>query len=358
MVLQVVLNKDGDYEYKDVAPPKATPVLNNEFEAYEKKQETKLAGDTNIGEQTQQLIRETPGQYTTSFNEETGQFETTEKGSEVTSIPFQQSTTNIIPAPQETALQKVQRITAATRPSAPVDFRGELMSMQNRALKAQRINTLIKGGVDLGVSYLRYTGQGSAMNFMPQQSVITPLTNLAATPIGTSTLGGVGIAGAAGYGISRALGGDKKESTAAGAGAAIGTVVGGPVGGVVGGVIGKVLGGRVICTELHKQNLMSKENYLMDLSFTQSHMIPKYGDEFLQGYWSFAIPAVKKMRQSKLHTKFWKHIACNRAKDIKWRLGKGKFNIVGRAYSLFFENLCWAIGKVKKTKINFRELYI
>ena len=106
MVLQVVLNKDGNYEYKDVAPPKATPVLNNEFEAYESKQKTELAGDTNIGEQTKQLIRETPGQYTTSFNEETGQFETTEKGSEVTSIPFQQSTTNIIPAPQETALQQ------------------------------------------------------------------------------------------------------------------------------------------------------------------------------------------------------------------------------------------------------------
>ena len=103
---------------------------------------------------------------------------------------------------------------------------------------------------------------------------------------------------------------------------------------------------------------MSKEDYLMDLSFTQSHMIPKYGDAFLQGYWSFAVPAVKKMRQSKLHTKFWKHIACNRAQDIKWRLGKGKFNIFGRVYSLFFENLCWAIGKFKKKKTSYDELYI
>jgi hypothetical protein len=116
--------------------------------------------------------------------------------------------------------------------------------------------------------------------------------------------------------------------------------------------------GRVICSELYKQNLMSKEDYLMDLSFTQSHMIPKYGDAFLQGYWSFAVPAVKKMRQSKLHTKFWKHIACNRAQDIKWRLGKGKFNIFGRVYSLFFENLCWAIGKFKKKKTSYEELYI
>ena len=186
MVLQVVLNKDGNYEYKDVAPPKATPVLNNEFEAYEKKQETKLAGDTNIGEQTQQLIRETPGQYTTSFNEETGQFETTEKGSEVTSIPFQQSTTNIIPEPQETALQKVQRITAATKPSSPVDFRGELAAMQDKAIKAQRINTLIKGGFDLGAAYLRYgTGQGTAMNIMPTtQLIMVPLGLILVSSLG------------------------------------------------------------------------------------------------------------------------------------------------------------------------------
>ena len=45
-MLQLVFYENGNYKYKDVAPPKATPVLNNEFEAYEKKQETALAGDT------------------------------------------------------------------------------------------------------------------------------------------------------------------------------------------------------------------------------------------------------------------------------------------------------------------------
>ena len=237
MALQLVLDENGNYTYKDVASQKTTPVINNEFEAYEKKQETKLAGDTTIGAQTEQLIRETPGQYTTTFNEETGQFETKSQGDAVTTIPFQAPTGTTISQPQETALQKVQRITAATRPSAPVDFRGELMSMQNRALKAQRINTLIKGGVDLGVAYLRGP---TPLNI---QQTVTPLTQVAATPIGASTLGGVGMAGAAGYGISRALGGDKKESTAAGVGSAIGMAVGGgPVGAVVGGVIGKVIG--------------------------------------------------------------------------------------------------------------------
>jgi len=240
MALQLVLDENGNYQYKDAASSKATPVINNEFEAYEKKQETTLAGDTNVGEQTQQLIRETPGQYTTSFNEQTGQFETKTKGDEVTNIPFQAPTGVTPSGPTETALQKVQRITASTRPSSsPIDFRGEIAAMQDKALKAQRINTLIKGGFDLGSAYLRYgTGQGTAMNIMPT----TQLTQVAATPIGASTLGGVGTAGAIGYGAGKLIGAKESEARGMGAGAAIGTAVGGPIGGVIGGAIGGIVG--------------------------------------------------------------------------------------------------------------------
>ena len=76
MVLQLILNKDGNYEYQDPRVNKTPAIDTSAFEAYEANQKTKLAGDTDIGTQTQQLIRETPGQYTTTFNEETGQFET------------------------------------------------------------------------------------------------------------------------------------------------------------------------------------------------------------------------------------------------------------------------------------------
>ena len=120
---------------------------------------------------------------------------------------------------------------------SPQDFLGQIQSMQNKQLKADRINTLIRGGVDLGVNYLNLGRTVSGTT-----GTVTPLSLKTATPIGQSTLGGVGLAGGIGYGVSRALGGDEKESTAAGAGAAIGTAVGGPVGGVVGGVIGKVIG--------------------------------------------------------------------------------------------------------------------
>ena len=356
MALQLVIDNNGNYVYKDVAESKPA-VTSSEFEAYTGGNKTTLAGTTDLGSQTQALMRETPGQTKLVTDPVTGE---TKTESDIQSVAVQQkdfvppSSQDLIESPLQKAARIAQQfpMQQTTGPN-PQEFLGQIQSMQNKAIKAERMNTILKGGVDLGISYLNL-GRTSTYG-MPQ--TVTPLTSLTATPVGASTLGGVGLAGGAGYMVSRALGGDKKESTAAGAGAAIGTAVGGPVGGVVGGVIGKVLGGRVICTELHRQKLMSKEDYLMDLKFTETHMIPKYGDAFLQGYWSFAVPAVKKMRQSKLHTKFWKHIACNRAQDIKWRLGKGKFNIFGRAYSLFFENLCWAIGKIKKTKVNFEELY-
>ena len=213
--------------------------------------------------------------------------------------------------------------------------------MQNKALKAQRINTLIRGGVDLGMAYLQ---GGKPLNI---QQTTTPLLNVAATPVGTSTLGGVGAAGALGYTVSRALGGDKKESTAAGAGAAIGTAVGGPVGGVVGGVIGKVIGGgTVICTELYKQNLMSKEDHRLSWNFT----VNNFSDTHINGYWYWAVPMVKLMKKNKLVTKFWNHIMSNRTKDIKWRLKKGKFNLLGRLYSMLIENGSYVVGKLISKK--------
>jgi len=236
MALQLVLDKNGNYTYQDPRTVEPRPIISNEFEAYESKQETKLAGDTNIGAQTEQLIRETPGQYTTTFNEQTGQFETRTKGDEITNIPFQAPTGVTPSGPTETALQKVQRITAATKPSSPVDFSGEIMAMQDKALKAQRINTLIKGGFDLGVSYLR------ASQPLNIQQTTTPLLNVAATPIGQSTLGGVGTAGAIGYGAGKLIGAKESEARGMGAGAAIGTAVGGPIGGVIGGAIGGIVG--------------------------------------------------------------------------------------------------------------------
>jgi len=337
-MLQLVLDKNGNYVYQDVAQKKTPSIDTTAFEAYEANQKTKLAGDTDIGTQTQQLIRETPGQYTTTFNEETGQFETKQKDTTPVTVdvePVEQTTV----APQETALQKVSRISAASRP-APIDYKGiaqDTMQMFKPTFKEKVMDTALDAGKDIAVSYVTnrllantFAGSLAATSMTSPIAAANPLAFAATTVLG-SDVGKKAVKGVT-KGVTKAAKSVVKSVTS--------------------------VFGRVICSELYKQNLMSKEDYLMDLSFTQSHMIPKYGNAFLQGYWSFAVPAVKKMRQSKLHTKFWKHIACNRAQDIKWRLGKGKFNILGRAYSLFFENLCWAIGKIKKKKINYEELYI
>ena len=155
MVLQLVLNKDGNYEYQDPRVNK-TPVLDTSaFEAYESKQKTTLAGDTNIGAQTQQLIRETPGQYTTTFNEETGQFETKQKD-EATPVtvdvkPIEQTTV----APQETALDKVSRITAASRPT-PIDFKQvakDTAEMFRPTVKDQLFTAALDVGKDVAIRY-------------------------------------------------------------------------------------------------------------------------------------------------------------------------------------------------------------
>ena len=352
MVLQLIKDKLGNYIYKDAMEASKPPVTSQEFEAYTGGSKTTLAGTTDLGTQTQALMRETPGQTRLVTDPVTGE---TKTESDIQSVAVQQkdfvppTTQELIESPLQKAARIAQQFPMQQQTGAsPQEFLGQIQSMQDKAIKAERMNTILKGGVDLGISYLNL-GRTSTYG-MPQ--TVTPLTSLTATPVGASTLGGVGLAGGAGYMVSRALGGDKKESTAAGAGAAIGTAVGGPVGGVVGGVIGKVVGGRVICNELCRQGLLPKEDVILDLKFTRDYLT----DTHAHGYWLYAVPSVKLMRKSKLITKVWHHIAKNRLDDVKWRLGKGKFNLLGRGYSIILENLSYGLGKLFPNT-TYEELY-
>ena len=154
-MLQLVLDKNGNYVYQDVAQKKTPSIDTTAFEAYESKQKTTLAGDTDIGAQTQQLIRETPGQYTTTFNEETGQFETKQQD-QATPVtvdvkPIEQTTV----APQETALDKVSRITAASRPT-PIDFKQvakDTAEMFRPTVKDQLFTAALDVGKDVAIRY-------------------------------------------------------------------------------------------------------------------------------------------------------------------------------------------------------------
>ena len=327
-MLQLVLDQNGNYEYKDVASPKVTPVLNSEFEAYESKQKIELAGDTNIGEQTKQLIRETPGQYTTSFNEETGQFETKTKGTEISSIPV--DTSNLQTTTEDpnklTPLQQVERLTAATKPT-PIDYKGiaqDTFQAFKPTFKEKALDTALQAGSDIAVSYitnklLSKTFAGSLATSSPFMT--SPYTAAAAFAFDT----GVG---------KEVLSGAKQVAK---------KVVSAPKK-VIKAVSSAV--GTVICTELYKQNLMSKEDHRLSWNFT----IDNFSNTHINGYWYWAVPMVKLMKKNKLITKFWNHIMSNRTKDIKWRLKKGKFNLLGRLYSMLIENGSYAVGKLISKK--------
>ena len=320
-MLQLVLDKDGNYVYQDVAQKKTPSIDTTAFEAYEANQKTKLAGDTDIGTQTQQLIRETPGQYTTTFNEETGQFETKQKDTTPVTVdvePVEQTTVE----PQETALQKVSRISAASRP-APIDYKGiaqDTMQMFKPTFKEKVMDTALQAGSDIAVSYV--TNKLLAKTFSGQLAATTMSTPMMANPY----------VAAATFALETDAG--KKVTKA----------VTKPVKKLVKKVTRSF--GTVICTELYKQNLMSKEDHEISWNFT----IDNFSKIHLDGYWYWAVPMVKVMKKNKTVTKFWKHIMSNRTKDIKWRLNKGNFNLLGRLYSILIENGSYIIGKIIKNK--------
>jgi len=197
MALQLVLDANGNYTYQDVAPQKTTPVIGNEFEAYEKKQETKLAGDTNIGAQTEQLIRETPGQYTTTFNEQTGQFETKTKGAETAPITVDTSTltrTADEDPNRLTSLQQVEKLAAATKPT-PIDFKGiaqDTIQAFKPTLKEKVIDTALQAGSDIAVSYVtrQLLGKTFAGSLASQSIMSTnPYTFAANLALGETDIG-------------------------------------------------------------------------------------------------------------------------------------------------------------------------
>ena len=318
-MLQLILDQNGNYQYRDVAPPKATPVLNNEFEAYEKKLDTQLVGDTNIGQQTQQLIRETPGQTTTRFNNQTGQFETTTDTQAVNVEGFKEperteESTTLTP------LQQVEKLTAGTRPQQ-INYSGiakDAVQMFKPTLKEKAIDTALQAGSDIAVSFItnKLLSKTFAGSLAGQATFMgSPYTAAASLALDT----GIG---------KEILGGAKSVAK---------KVISAPK-----KIVKKIFGGTVICTELYKQNLMSKEDHRLSWNFT----INNFSDTHINGYWYWAIPMVKLMKKNKLVTKFWNHIMSNRTKDIKWRLRKGKFNLLGRLYSMLIENGSYIVGKL------------
>ena len=250
-MLQLVKNQSGVYEYKEVGATPSSSLRSTDFEAYEGTQKTTLAESTDLGSQTKSLMREAPGQMEVVTDAQTGETKTVNKGSSQVAVQ-QREFKNITPTSNENALDKIARITSAnpqgTDSSQDLNRVYNLIERQQKLKEqAQQFDQLYKGADLAFRGYKAFTDFKSItkpQSFVPMKggSTGTSLSGFMGTNVGQSTVGGVGTAGIAGYGVSKILGGDDKQNQAAGVGSAIGMAVGGPVGGVVGGVIGRVFG--------------------------------------------------------------------------------------------------------------------
>ena len=245
MALQIVLNANGNYVYQDVKTSQQN-ITSKDFEAYEGDTKTTLAtGGTNLGAQTDKLIRELPGTLTTDVDPTTG--EVTTKG-RTQQVAIEQKPMGESAASAVTPINpfdKVQSIINQTPMSGASAADKEriyklIQDQQKLNQSAQKFDQITQT-LDMGMrAYNMFSGKN--VGTPPINPNVTPLTNIGNMPIGSSTVGTVGTAGAIAYGLGTAFKVKPKERTGMTAGAAIGTAVGGPVGGVIGGILGGVLG--------------------------------------------------------------------------------------------------------------------
>ena len=148
-----------------------------------------------------------------------------------------------------------------------------------------------------------------------------------------------------GYGAGRAVGGLLAgESVGDAAKAGVKTGIGAAIGNMIvpglGGFIGGAIGGRVICNELQRQGVMSRQDVLLDYRFTRDYLTPQH----VNGYHVWAVHVVKQMRKGK-GVKMWRHLAQHRANEIAYIYGKrDKPDYLGKIYRKILEPICWSVG--------------
>jgi hypothetical protein len=115
-------------------------------------------------------------------------------------------------------------------------------------------------------------------------------------------------------------------------------------------------GGTVICTELLKQNLLSKDLYSLETFYTD-----KYISEYtVNGYRFWAVPYVKLMRKSKLACKLMAPLATAWGTEVVSCYSKDKKikgSILGKILRLSGEPLCYIIGRLIKN-VDYKILYV
>lgn len=343
MVAQLVKNELGVYEYVEVdTQPKGNASSIEAFEAYEgQKKKTELVSAPDIGEQTEKVIRETPGLNRTEFDESTGQFVTRSSvpGKEITYTPGEVTPESTEP----TALQKVMKMTEGRTVAEP-DYK-KIISDAARAsrptFKEQALSTAFNVGGKVLTNYITKKMTGSAgdlaVNYMTQNVLGKTLSGRLATGgmLTNPYVAGAGLLLSSGAGEKLAKGvGDV-------AGQAIDTVSD-----LASSAWKAVTGSSVICTELNRQGFISNEDYKIHWNYT----LDKWTKDELKGYWIWAMPTAKKMKTNKWLTKFWLHIMKYKIQYVKHTLGKAKFTLRGYIYNLLVEQISLLISKLIKKK--------
>ena len=169
------------------------------------------------------------------------------------------------------------------------------------------------------------------------------------TQAGKTNMASAAGSGIVNFGMQLAMGVKPKKAAKSAGASAIGQYIGNAIlpgiGGIVGGVLGSAIGGRVICNELLRQKIMTKEQVLMDYKFTRDYLTPQH----VKGYHLWAVWVVRQMRKGKM-VKLWKHIATHRANEIAYIYGKrDKPDYLGKIYRKILEPVCWSVGFFAKS---------
>lgn len=137
---------------------------------------------------------------------------------------------------------------------------------------------------------------------------------------------------------------------AIGAATATGFAIGGPPGAVVGAVVGtvsrvinRIFGGSILCTELYRQGLVTKQLVIMSTLYKKNYLEP----EIYKGYLIVFTPIVNKMKSSSLVTKlmtpFGKCLFTELASKVS---KKYKSTFTGKLVFAGTYALCKTVGRI------------
>lgn len=98
---------------------------------------------------------------------------------------------------------------------------------------------------------------------------------------------------------------------------------------------------KVICTELVRQGLFNRADYLLGARYVEEHLTERH----VRGYHAWGLPVVRTMRRSRYASAFWRMIAQARADHIAFLYGDAaRRNRLGAVVCAIAHPVCYLIG--------------